>query len=224
MNDQSSTHPAPQGPARPMPFPIIRRFSRPLTPWLARTPVTANQLTAASAVLGLLAAWAVSQGAFRWNIAGAILLFACYVLDNCDGEIARLKNQCSHFGMRFDSFADWLTHTAFFIGLGFGVDAVANENMWIWVGFAAATGCTVNYDIGFLESDSSGGEEASRPPAKATEWMIFAFRELSRADFCFIVLALALLDALWVLLPGAAVGAQVYWVLQLLPNRRRYHV
>lgn len=224
MNDQSSTHPAPQGPARPMPFPIIRHFSRPLTPWLARTPVTANQLTAFSALLGILAAVAVSQGTFRWNIAGAILLFACYVLDNCDGEIARLKNQCSHFGMRFDSFADWLTHTAFFIGLGFGVDAVENENMWIWVGFAAAAGCTVNYAIGFLESDSGGGEEASRPPAKATEWMIFAFRELSRADFCFIVLALALLDALWVLLPGAAVGAQIYWALQLLPSRRRYHV
>lgn len=224
MNDRSSTHPAPQGPARPLPFPIIRRFSRPLTPWLARTPVTANQVTAASAVLGLLAAWAVSQGTFRWNIAGAILLFACYVLDNCDGEIARLKNQCSQFGMRFDSFADWLTHTAFFIGLGFGIDAVENENMWIWLGFAAATGCTVNYAIGFLESDSGDQEALSRPPEKVTEWLKFAFRELSRADFCFIVLMLALLDALWVLLPGAAVGAQVYWAFQLLPSRRRYHV
>lgn len=224
MNDQISIRPAPEGPARTMPFPIIRHFSRPLTPWLARTPVTANQVTAASAAFGLLAAWAVGQGTFQWNVAGAILLFACYVLDNCDGEIARLKNQCSHFGMRFDSFADWLTHTAFFIGLGFGIDAVENENMWIWLGFAAATGCTVNYAIGFLESDSEGGEAPSRPPGKATEWLIFAFRELSRADFCFIVLALALLDALWVLLPGAAVGAQVYWVLQLLPTRRRYHV
>ena len=31
-----------------------------------------------------------------------------YVLDNCDGEIARLKDQCSTFGMWFDTLVDWI--------------------------------------------------------------------------------------------------------------------
>lgn len=223
MNDISTLRP-PAVPHRLLPFPMIRHFSKPVTPWLARTPMTANHVTAASLACGVLAAVAFSFGGYKSNIAGAVLLFVCYVLDNCDGEIARLKNQCSRFGMRFDSFTDWLVHASFFVGLGFGIDAVKNENLWIWLGFAAAAGCTINYAIGFLDTDSGDGTLPPRQPEKASEWIVFAFRELSRADFCFIVLVLTLADAIWVLLPAAAIGAQAYWALQLIPSARRYHV
>ena len=39
----------------------------------------------------------------------------------CDGEIARIKDQCSYFGMRYDSFVDFIVHVAFFACLGIGV-------------------------------------------------------------------------------------------------------
>jgi nitrate reductase NapE component len=44
-----------------------------------------------------------------------------------------------------------------------------------------------------------------------------------RNDFCFIVLALALADVLWILLPTGAIGAQVYWMLQFVKGFRRHH-
>ena len=47
---------------------------------------------------------------------------------------------------------------------------------------------------------------------------------LSRADFCFIVLALATIDAVWVLWPAGAVGAQMYWATQFLRGANEYHV
>ena len=56
------------------------------------------------------------------------------------------------------------------------------------------------------------------------EWGVFVFRELFRADFCFIVLALTLVDLTWLLLPAGAVGSQVYWATQLVEGADEFHV
>jgi len=70
-----------------------------------------------------------------------------------------------------------------------------------------------------------GEETGGKKPESLSEWVIFAFRELSRADFCFIVLGLGLFGLTWVLVPFGAIGAQVYWITQLLlPKSREYHV
>jgi len=223
-----------------MNFPLIRYLSGPMTPLLARLPVSANQITAASLAVGLGSAFAVVQSG-DWNMAviAGVLLVVCYVLDNCDGEIARRKNQCSDFGRRFDSFVDWAVHTAFFAGLGIGVAAQTNEQMWSWMGWAAAAGCSINYAVGFIveardrrQAVAAGkqprnGHEApaaARRPQGYKEWLVFALRELSRSDFCFIVLALALTGGLWLLLPAAAIGSQVYWMTQFVRGAQDFRV
>ncbi len=207
-------------------FPLIRHLSSFATPLLLRMPITANQVTAASLVLGLLAALA-----FAWNapLAGGLLLIATYVLDNCDGEVARTKNQCSEFGRRFDTFVDWVVHASFFVGLGHGVATESHSDIWAWLGYAAGVGSTINYVIGlyFDKADAQEKTTAPEPPHQPQgwlEWTVFVFRELSRADFCFLVLILALLDGTWLLLPAGAIGAQVYWGMQFLSFARRFHV
>lgn len=205
-------------------FPLIRRVSRPVTGVLVRLPVSANQVTALSLLFGLGAAWALTLGRWESDLAAGGLLFVAYILDNCDGDIARLKNQCSRFGMYFDSFVDWAVHTAFFVGLGIGVEAATDEAIWLWLGLAAGAGGTFNYVLGLMFAAPDQAPEHSRRPATIGEWLLFAFRELTRADFCFIVLALAAFDVLWVLLPAGAIGAQVYWVTALFKRSREYHV
>lgn len=218
-------------------FPLIRFFSRPATGVLLRFPVSANQVTAASLVLGLGAAAAATVATQAWAIAAGLLMIGAYVLDNCDGEIARLKNQCSRFGMHFDTFVDWVVHAAFFWGLGVGVAAATGMAFWNWFGLAAAAGGTFNYVLGFVLAardravageppDPTGraAAEHARRPETPGEWILFAFRELVRADFCFIVLALAVFDALWILLPAGAIGAQVYWLTALVKRAREFHV
>lgn len=101
-------------------FPLSRHLSHRLTPVLVRLPVTGNQITTASLVAGLGCAWCYMQGGRVWALGGSVLFILCYVLDNCDGEIARLKGLQSNFGMRLDSFADWLVHAAFCVALGIG--------------------------------------------------------------------------------------------------------
>ena len=43
-----------------------------------------------------------------------------------------------------------------------------------------------------------------------------------RSDFCFIVLILAIFNLTYILLPFAAVGAQIYWVTDLFERARGY--
>ena len=215
-------------------LPLVRHLSSWLTPRLVRLPVGANHVTTASLLLGLGCAWSFLQGSAAWAIAGAVLFIASTVLDYCDGEVARLKNQCTTFGMHFDSFSDWVVHSGFFIGLGFGTARAADQDMWVWLGLIAAAGSTINYAIWMVlasgdrsqEGKWDDTEDAAGPgprPRDAREWAVFAFRELARADFCFIVLALALFDVVWVLLPVGAVGAQVYWLTRFLRGADDYH-
>ncbi len=229
----NEAHPdSPPGELLPPPrrlFPLVRHLSYISTPALYRSPLTPNQITAISLVFGLLAAWLFQYSGPRATLTGAAFFIACYVLDNCDGEVARLKNLTSDFGKRFDTFVDWVVHGALFIALGAGIRARTEESFWLWCGVIAAAGGTVNYAIDCLRDSgiTIGGGEGSfvedGPEDSSTDRSIYVSRVI-RTDFCFIVLALALADSLWILLPTGALGAQAYWMLQFVKGFRRHHV
>ena len=204
-------------------FPLCRHLSWRVTRALAGYPITANQVTAAAFVPGLACAWSLSYGSYWLGVAGALLLVVYYVLDCTDGEIARLKGQASTFGDQLDTFADWLVHSAFFAALGIGTVRAGGDDVWLWLGWIAAAGCTIDYVSRIVTGMRSKHATAPSKPGKAAGGgetrkarYIYIFRVLVRTDFCFIVLPLAVIDATWVMLPAAAIGAQVYWVLRFL--------
>jgi len=220
-------HPA----ARPPPptlFPLVRHLSARTTPLLAQLPITANQITALSLVAGGACVWAAAQPGQVWALGCGALLVICYVLDNCDGEIAVLKDQCSEFGAQFDTFVDWVVHAGFFAALGMGTAEATGEAIWLWMGGFGAAGGTINYFLGlWLDGRKQTSEQPSPEPEQPNgwkQWSVYIFRELFRADFCFIVLLLAVFDSVWWLLPAGAIGAQVYWISQLVSGARNYHV
>ncbi len=214
-------------------FPLIRLISGPITPLVAATPVTPNQLTWLSLGAGLCAAAMIAMGGTGWQVGGALLFVASYVLDNIDGEIARLKNLSSRFGAVLDTVVDWLVHTVLFVAIGLEHSSASGQGVWLWLGIAAGAGGSINFVIGRIlerrdsrQAAAATAETASSPraPRGPWDWTVYCFRELSRADFCFIVLLLAALDLVWVLLPAAAVGAQVYWLMIFVKGARDYHV
>ena len=218
-------------------FPLIRHISVHATPLLARLPVSANQFSAVSLLTGLASGLCMMQGEWTWAIVGGIFLVLSYVLDNCDGEIARLKNQSSRLGMHIDNFVDTAVHTFFFVALGIGTGRATGQNAWLWLGWIAAAGSAINYVAGFIVDarDRAAAAQAqdSDDPEKDTRWRmprdrrertIYVFRELSRADFCFIVLVLAVFDLMWMLLPPAAVGAHAYWAVRFASGANRFRV
>ena len=218
------------------PFPFIRHLSTRVTPWLLRTPITANQITFISMVLGLTASLLFSLGEFITDLYASIIFFFAYLLDHCDGEVARARNRVSRFGQMFDSFVDCIVHSGFFIALGWGTCSASGNLIWVWLGLAAALGATINYLIGlymliwgnFKPSSHIEGRKNQEltldQPENWKDKAIFAFRELARADFWLLVLVLALFGLVWVLLPAAAIGAQVYWITLLLVRDKNYRV
>lgn len=218
-------------------FPLVRHLSKFATLVFLRLPVSANQITGASLISGLVAAWCVSKGQPDLDIAAGALFVLTYIFDNCDGEIARLKDQCSDFGMHFDTFVDWAVHTAFFAALGIGTAERFGNDLWFWLGLIAAAGGTINYFVGlYLGSrdkamaetgeaeEASNAGETQRKPESLSDWALYIFRELTRADFCFIVLVLAIFDVTWVLVPAGAIGSQVYWITKFAKGADDFHV
>ena len=139
--------------------------------------------------------------------------------------------------MHFDNFVDAVVHTFFFAALGIGVRETTGEDAWLWLGWIAAAGSAINYVISIIvdprdrvadqrPGGSTGREGAAQPrtPRRRRQWFVFAFREFARADFCFIVLALAVFDLTWALLPAAAAGAHVYWATRFVRGAGQYHV
>lgn len=208
-------------------FPLVRHLARPVTLVLRQLPITPNQITYVSLVLGLLSSLALLSDGYGNALISSVLLLGCYVLDNCDGEIARLKGLSSEFGKRLDTFVDWIVHAAFFLCLGWGVAEGTSQSLWLWFGVLAAFGGTVNYAIDVIRDMRDKATSVHRvedgPDQNVTDRVVYSTRVI-RTDFCFIVLFLSLVDNIWILLPASAIGAQFYWGIQFVKGFRRHHV
>jgi phosphatidylglycerophosphate synthase len=95
-------------------------FQRPITtrisPLLARTPITPNQLTAVAMVLGVASGFFVAAGG-AWAALGGLMFVVGGLVDCLDGEVARLKFHFSSWGEWFDTIADDLSTTSFIAGM-----------------------------------------------------------------------------------------------------------
>jgi phosphatidylglycerophosphate synthase len=77
---------------------LVRRVSIHLTSLLDSLGVTANQVSAAKGVLAVAGAAMFAGRSVAWPVAGVMLLQLSYLLDACDGELARLHESCATAG------------------------------------------------------------------------------------------------------------------------------
>lgn len=212
-------------------FPLPRLVGCWLSPVVIRLPLSANQVTFVSMLIGLIGCTMLLFGDIMWNIAGAVCLFLSYALDYCDGIVARLKNQCSPYGAAFDDFVDFIVDTAIFACLGYGTWVATDNMLWFWLGFIAAAGSTVDYIVDWFRANRfkqarEAEEKAKEPepeeePAEKTfkDKLFYYLHTMSRAEFCTIILVLSMLDVVWILLPFGAIGAQAFWIGDLFRKR-----
>jgi phosphatidylglycerophosphate synthase len=219
-------------------FPLVRQVSCRVTPLLLRLPLTPNHVTLLAVGAGLGAAWCLRVHDPAWSAVGCLLFIACQVLDNCDGEIARRKGLRSRLGGHLDDLGDWLVHSALFVALGANVSATDGRALWLWLGIVAAVGVSVEYVFGLLrraeEPEEPPGATPPDPAATVSPfdaagdagWMeraVYVLRVLIDADFCFMLPLFVVSGSLWMLLPAAAVGNQVYWAAAFYENARKFH-
>lgn len=116
---------------------IFRKISIIITKYIVRTNLSPNSITFISFIIGLIAAYFLALGLWKFLIIGGILVFISYTLDDVDGEVARLKKMGSAKGAWLDMIFDRIREAVLFFGICFGLyGQTLNYKVWIY-GFIA---------------------------------------------------------------------------------------
>ncbi|MBW1740810.1 MAG: NTP transferase domain-containing protein [Deltaproteobacteria bacterium] len=124
--------------------PISRYLNRPvsvrISRYLAKFPITPNQISFISFLLSIFAAGLFITGGYQALLTGGILAQFASIIDGCDGEIARLKFQESAFGGWFDAVLDRYADAFLLFGLTWHDYFKDGNPASLFVGFMAIIG------------------------------------------------------------------------------------
>jgi phosphatidylglycerophosphate synthase len=186
-----------------------RRFSRVISRAAVALGVTANPITVASLLVGLLAAWAFWRATPGEALAGLVLYAIAVILDHADGEVARLTLTESALGEWLDIAADTIIHVA--VVLALGVTSAALTGWGAELGLLAAAGVIASATVakawsGVAMPDRIGAAIAGLGSRDGFYAMLVAF-----------ILARALWPAAlpWLMIVVAG-GSHAYWVGRML--------
>jgi phosphatidylglycerophosphate synthase len=207
-----------------------RRMSLPISIALIRTPLTANQLSAALVAIGFYAAWLFSLGRYWPAVLAGFLSLAASVLDGCDGEIARLKYQESALGCWIETFGDYSYYIAIFVGMTIGAVRFTGWPIFYWFGAVALAGTLVAFAfLIYLRSRITAGRPErlhsiakQRFKADPTWWSRIIWRisfVATRSAMPYGILALSLVGLVPLVVVLAAIGSNTYWISLVLKLR-----
>jgi len=103
----------------PVDYYVNRPIAAHLVRALAKTPITPNQVTALSGLVGVAAGVVIGTAPLGMSLRvpiGGCLLFVSLLLDCADGQLARLKGQSSMMGRALDGYVDVVPTAAVFVG------------------------------------------------------------------------------------------------------------
>ena len=199
--------------------PISTRVSRHIVGW----GITPNQMTIVSMVIGLAAAPFFLSDRAALQAIGGLLFVAHSVLDGCDGELARLTYRESRFGGLLDFIGDNVVHVAVFGCMGVGWYLAADSLLPLYLGVSAVLGAAGSATaVYWLTLRKKGASAAAGPlytsvaaapthSARLTRML----DDLSRRDFIYLVLGLAVFGKAAWFLALAGIGAPIFLVLVL---------
>jgi phosphatidylglycerophosphate synthase len=152
---------------------VFRPLAHPLVLVLARLRVPPPVVVAAAGVAGLAAAVELGRGSL---VVAALLVQLKTLLDNADGQLARLTGTTSAFGRYLDSEVDLLVNLALFAAIGrhAGMPAAG------LVGFAALTSVlSLNFNAARL-SRAASAEPEPETEGRPTAWLRLVYRVVYR--------------------------------------------
>jgi phosphatidylglycerophosphate synthase len=133
---------------------VFRPLAHPLVLLFARLRVPAPLVVAAAGTAGLAAAVELGRGSF---LVAALLVQLKTLLDNADGQLARLTGRTSAFGRYLDSEVDLLVNAALFAALAW---TTARPALAL-AGFLALTSVlSLNFNVERLSRANSAAPEA----------------------------------------------------------------
>jgi phosphatidylglycerophosphate synthase len=120
------------------------------------TPVTPNEVTIASTIVGIVAACFYFRGTAGAILAAGLLITLKDILDSADGQLARAKEMYSRRGRFLDSIGDFIVDAAVFGAIGaMLVRTTGNAGSLVlaflgFLGISLRVSCHVFYQASFL--------------------------------------------------------------------------
>lgn len=193
---------------------INAKLSLPISRFLSEFPVTPNQITLFTTVLGLSAGPLIGLGSYAGVFWGGLMFQLAAAFDRCDGELARSKFMASPLGEWIDTIGDNLSYLVFIIGLTIGTYNRTGSDIVLWAGFGllAALIFLLLFLYRYLLKHTKSGslvavymdmekkyEKGGRPPAYK---ILNRIRWMGKRDFfslaVFVFCAFNLLEVLFV--------------------------
>ena len=192
---------------------VDRFFNRPvgrlLSKVLIHTPVSPNQVSLASILIGVASAPAFAAGNF---VAGALLLQVSAIVDCVDGDLARALFKQSPLGKWLDIGGDQVVHFSVFAAIGMGVARTNPSVPALVLGASAALGVLLCFPVLI---------RALRRPVKQRGPLLSKLLDsAANRDFSALLLVLALVGRMDLFLWMAGIGIHVFWIALLVLDRR----
>jgi len=203
---------------------VNRRVSLAVTRRLMDRNVTPNQMTWLSMAVGLCGAALFLAPGWRAQFVAALLFLLHSILDGCDGELARLKFLESRAGGIFDYWSDNIVHVAVFSCMGVewvmhGGGAPALFSSILAVGGTLMSAWLV-FEHTMRDKKEQGPLYTSVSEGNRKSALIHIADFLSRRDFIYLVVLLAMFDRIHWFLAITAIGAPVYALVLLAIIRK----
>ena len=203
---------------------VERPISIGISKRLMNTPVTPNQMTVVSMLIGIAGGLCFTVPEPTWHVVGALLFLLHSILDGCDGELARLKLAESRFGGVLDFWSDNVVHSAVFAGIGVGWWRAGGGDLAILCATAAVAAtivcATLIYRHTMAPKSGDGPMYESVSTSEAPSAMAKIADALSRRDFIYLVVLLAALGKVHWFLVLSAIGTPIYAILLLVIQAR----
>ncbi|HEV2840484.1 MAG TPA: CDP-alcohol phosphatidyltransferase family protein [Chthoniobacterales bacterium] len=181
-----------------------RPLGRPLSKLLVRTPISPNQVSILSILIGVASAWFFARGNF---VAGALVFQLCAIVDCVDGDLARALFKQSRLGKWLDLGGDQVVHFSVFAAIGIGVARVDPSVPALALGASAALGVLLCFALIV---------RALRQPAALRGPLLNKLLDATaNRDFSILLLALAIFGRMDLFLWMAGIGIHVFWIALL---------
>jgi phosphatidylglycerophosphate synthase len=181
-----------------------RPVGRPLSKLLVRTPISPNQVSVVSILIGLASAWFFVRGNL---LAGALVFQLCAIIDCVDGDLARAAFKQSRLGKWLDLGGDQVVHFSVFAAIGIGVARLDRSVPALTLGASAALGVLLCFAV-ILRA-------LRQPAAQRGPLLNKLLDATANRDFSILLLVLAIFGRMDLFLWMAGIGIHVFWIALL---------